>query len=595
MITLPKFVKASLVLLLAGCASVTLAQPDKPAPGAIVDIVIYGCSPAGITAAVEARIQHKSVQLICRDRHIGGMTTNGLGWADAGDHGSIGGLAKQFYRDVRSFYARRGDPDLEGQGQGHGQSDDPNAMYVFEPHVAEQIYESWLTRAAIVAVRSAPIMRNGHGVTKRGNRILAMRTNDGRVFRGRTFIDASYEGDLMAEADVRFAVGREANAVFGETLNGVQAHNAAGHQFDRPVDPYVVPGNPASGLLPRIDPGPLKTDGTGDGRIQAYTYRLCMTKVPANRTPFPKPSAYDAREYELLGRYLDAGWRDDFRKFDPIPNGKTDTNNYGAFSMDNIGKNYAYPEGSDEVRAGVSNEHTAYQQGLLWFLQNDPRTPKDVRASMKPWGLCKDEFTDNGNWPREMYIREGRRMMSDFVMTERHIRGLLPTERSIGLGSYSMDSHHVQRYVDQTGHAKNEGNVQVNPRRSYEISYGAIIPRRSEADNLLVPVALSASHIAYGSIRMEPVFMILGQSAASAAIIAIDNEQAVQDVSYEKLQNVLQSQGQILRSDRSLFDTARLAVSRHKRAAGAIAVATLALALLAFTALRRRKRQSKQP
>lgn len=591
---LSKYFKLSLVVLSGACAGSTFGQSTQPSSSAIVDIVIYGCSPAGITAAVEARSQHKTVQLICRDQHVGGMTTNGLGWADAGDHGAIGGLARQFYRDVRTFYAQHGNPDLAGQGQGHGQSDDPKAMYVFEPHVAEQIYENWLKRAGVVAVRSTPIMRNGRGVTKRGHHILAMHASDGRIFRGRTFIDASYEGDLMAEAGVGFAVGREANAVFGETLNGVQAQNATGHQFDRPVDPYVVPGNPASGVLPRIELGPLKKDGTGDGRIQAYTYRLCMTKVPANRTPFPKPSTYDAREYELLGRYLDAGWRDDFRKFDPIPNGKTDTNNYGAFSMDNIGKNYAYPEGSDEVRISVANEHTAYQQGLLWFLQNDPRTPKDVRASMKPWGLCKDEFTDNGNWPREMYIREGRRMMSDFVMTERHIRGLLPTERSIGLGSYSMDSHHVQRYVDQDGHAKNEGNVQVNPRRSYEISYGAIIPRRTEVDNLLVPVALSASHIAYGSIRMEPVFMILGQSAASAAIIAINDNQAVQDISYEKLQNVLKSKGQVLEADDGIFATARLALSRHKRASMGIAIVGVLIALAAFAVLRRDKRRRKE-
>jgi hypothetical protein len=530
--------------LFAVAGLLAYACPAACAASGMVDVVIYGCTPAGITASIEIRRAGKSVELICRDRHIGGMTTNGLGFADTGNHGAIGGMARQFYRDVKAYYAARGVAPIHGQsGAGSGEQD---GMWVFEPHVAESIFEQWLQTAGVIPVRSAPLRRDGSGVIKSRARIVSLKTIDGQTFNGRVYIDASYEGDLMAEAGVRFALGREANAVFGETLNGIQAANATHHQFDFDIDPYVVPGSSASGLLPRIDAGPPGTDGSGDGRIQAYNYRLCMTKQPVNRTPIPQPANYDARQYELLARYLGAGWRELFKKFDRIPNDKTDTNNHGAFSMDDIGMNYAYPTGSDAERRRIETEHQTYQQGLLWFMQNDPRSPPDVRAAMQPWGLCKDEFTDNGNWPHELYVREARRMMSDFVMTERHLRGLLPTPRSIGLGSYTIDSHNVRRYVDARGFARNEGDVQVSPGRSYEISYGAIVPRREQADNLLVPVALSASHIAYGSIRMEPVFMILGQSAGAAAVLAVDHRQAVQDVPYNSLRAQLLRDGQIL-------------------------------------------------
>lgn len=529
-----------LIIMLAAATSVPHSRPRTE----VADIVIYGCSPAGIAAAVEAKRERRSVVLICRNAHVGGITTNGLGWADTGDHAAIGGMAKQFYRDVRRYYAVRGVAFVKGQPQ--STLDDASAMYVFEPHVAEAIFETWLTNAGIVPIRSAPLRRDGHGVAKVGNHVISISVADGRVFRGREFIDTSYEGDLMAEAGVRFVTGREANVTYGETLNGIQNANATHHQFDKPVDPYVVSGQPSSGLLPRIEAGPAGTDGEADARIQAYNYRLCMTKLPANRAPISRPENYDPHQYELLGRYLDAGWRDLFAKYDAIPGGKTDTNNYGAFSMDDIGMNYKYPTGSDAVRAQIADEHRAYQQGLLWFMKNDLRSPSDVRAAMKPWGLCADEFNDNAHWPHEMYVREARRMVSDFVVTERHLWGRLPTPHSIGLGSYNMDSHNVRRYVDTQGHARNEGNIEVSPRRYYEISYEAVTPRKADSDNLLVPVALSASHIAYDSIRTEPDFMILAQASATAAGIAIGEGVAVQDVPYAKLRPSLLAQGQIL-------------------------------------------------
>lgn len=529
-------------------ATTTAAAPPQAAPPApataSADVVIYGCTPAGITAAVEVKQSAMSVILICRDDYVGGMTSNGLGWTDAGNAAAIGGMARKFYRDVKTYYAAHGvTPPASSPVP---PSVDPDAMWVFEPHVAEEIYEGWLVESGIVPVRSAPLRRDGQSVIKDGARLASIETTDGHSYAGSVFIDASYEGDLMAEAGIAFTTGRESNATYGETLNGIEASHATGNQFDRDIDPYLVPGDAASGLLPRIEAGPIGADGEGDSRIQAYAFRLCMTRVPANAAPFPKPANYDARQYELLGRYLDAGWRELLAKFDPIPNGKTDSNNHGAFSFDDIGMNTAYPTASDAEREQIVAEHRDYQQGLLWFMQNDPRSPADVRDMLKGWGLCGDEFNSTGHWPRELYVREARRMVSDFVMTENHVRGLQSIDQSIGMGSYNMDSHNARRYVDARGFARNEGDIQVSPGRPYQISYRAIEPKSSQAENLLVPVALCASHIAFGAIRTEPVFMILGQSAGAAASIAAHDHERVQDVPYDQLRARLLQDGQVL-------------------------------------------------
>ncbi|MFD1950348.1 FAD-dependent oxidoreductase [Sphingomonas arantia] len=542
--------KASLTraaLLWTGIALSGSAAVARPTAPVRTEVAIYGCTPAGIAAAIGVRRRNHSVTLACRDGWIGGMSTNGLGFADAGDHAAVGGLARQFYRDVKTYYRDRGITDTAASQPHPGaKNDDRDTQWVFEPHVAEAIYTRWLARYGIKPLFDFRLRLDRRGVASRGGRLIEMVAEDGRRVAGTMFIDASYEGDLMGMAGVSYATGREANAQYGETLNGNQPRNSVNHQFTRDVDPYVVPGRPASGLLPRIEPGPAGVEGAADQRVQAYTYRLCMTKRPEIRVPFRKPANYDPKQYELLGRYFDAGWRETFRKYDPIPNGKTDTNNFDAFSFDDIGRNYAYPTGSYAVRARILDEHRTYQQGLLWYMQNDPRVPADMRRAMAPWGLCADEFKDNANWPREIYMREGRRMVSDFVMTEHHLRGLSATPRSIGLGSYNMDSHNVRRYVDARGFARNEGNIEVSPGRTYEISYDALVPKRSQATNLLVPAAISASHIAYGSVRMEPVFTILGESAGIAAAIAIDTNVAVQDVSYPRLEQELRTVGQIL-------------------------------------------------
>lgn len=535
-------------LAVACIVPVTLGTgvPNAMAAPNRADIVIYGCTSGGVIAAIEARRLGRSVLLVCREDYLGGMSTNGLGWSDTGNHRAIGGLSLEFYRKVKRYYD---DPKMWVHAPRPVRAEnfvDGEAMWQFEPRVGERIYEDWARATGVTIVRNQPLDRSRLGVQVANRRIVAFRSRTGQRFEGKVFIDATYEGDLMAGAGVRFAVGREANATYGETLNGVQLKNTTNHQFTIDIDPYRLAGDRSSGLLPRISAESPAPDGTADARIQAYTYRMCLTDVPANRVPFSRPQGYDAGQYALLKRYMDAGYRDFFRKFDRIPNGKTDTNNFGAFSFDNIGMNYRYPEGSDAERREIAREHRVYQQGLLWFMANDPGVPAETRAEMSKWGLCKDEFARNGHWPREMYVREARRMVSDFVMAEPHLRGTRPTPRPIGMGSYNMDSHNVQRIVDMHGFVRNEGNIEVSPGRAYPISYDAIVPRRSEVTNLLVPVALSASHIAYGSIRMEPVFMILGQSASVAASIAIDDRLPVQDIDYAKLRGQLIKEGQTL-------------------------------------------------
>ena len=388
------------------------------------------------------------------------------------------------------------------------------------------------------------------GVTVENGKITAIRTLSGKEFKGKMFVDATYEGDLMAAAGVSYHVGREGTSVYGEDWNGVQTgvfhHKHHFKAVDQPIDPYIIPGDPSSGLLPKIsgeDPG---VKGEGDNKVQAYCFRTCMSINPDNQVPFPRPDNYDSTQYELLGRIFDAGWTQWFGKFDMIPNKKTDTNNHGPFSSDNIGMNYDYPEASYERRREIIKEHEDYQKGLLYYVANDPRVPKETQDEFKKWGLAKDEFTDNGNWPHQIYVREARRMVGKYVMTENELLQKRPTPESVGMGSYTIDSHNIQRYVDENGHVQNEGDVGVPLPQPYEISYGSLVPKADEIQNLVVPVAVSASHIAFGSIRMEPVFMILGQSAATAAVMAMDEGISVQELPYSSLRTKLLEDGQVL-------------------------------------------------
>lgn len=524
----------------------------------VYDIVVYGGTSAAITTAIQAKRMGKSVIVVSPDTHLGGLTSGGLGFTDSGDKSVVGGLSREFYHRVWRHYQKpeawtwQKREEFGNQGQGsRAIDDDHRTMWVFEPKVAERIFEEWVAEHGLRIVRDEWLDRE-KGVARRDGRITAITTLSGATYHGRMFVDATYEGDLLAAAGVEYHVGREANSQYGERHNGVQVgvlhHNHHFGKVPQPVDPYVIPGNPASGVLPRISTEPPGEFGQADHRVQAYCFRTCYTNDPANRVPWPKPEGYDAAQYELLARIFDVGWRDFFAKFDPIPNDKTDTNNRGPFSYDNIGYNYDYPEASYARRREIIAEHRRYQQGLIWFVATDPRIPKEVQERFNAWGLARDEFVDNDHWPHQLYIREARRMVGLHVMTENHLTGREPTPESVGMGSYTIDSHNVRRYITPEGHVQNEGDIGVHLKGPYTISFGSLVPKHGQAENLLVPVACSATHIAYGSIRMEPVFMILGQSAATAtaAALALDLDVAVQDVPYEKLRERLLADGQVL-------------------------------------------------
>ena len=536
--------------ILTGCMQVGAHRET------VYDVVIYGATPGGIAAAVQATRMGKRAVLLEPTDRIGGLTTGGLGQTDIGRKEAFGGLARKFYQDVKAYYENDGAwhqqkrDDYKPRGQSCWVRGE-DSMWTFEPSAALKVLEDWERREALDIRRRARLDRGAGGVTVEDGRIVGIRTEDGRVFEGRIFIDATYEGDLLAAAGVSYTIGREANELYGETLNGSQPKQGM-HKFTSGVDPYVVKGDKSSGLLPRIDPTPLAPEGAGDRRVQAYCYRMCLTDDPDNRIPFAKPADYDEREYELFFRNYEAGADPNALPWinSPMPNCKTDTNNRSGFSTDFIGQNYAYPEASYAERERIAAAHLKYQQGLMWTMAYHPRTPKAIRDEVSRWGLCKDEFTESCGWPRQLYVREARRMVGEYVMTERDCRRQRVAPNPVALGAYQMDSHHVRRYVGADGFVQNEGDVEVGcVAGPYGIAYGSIVPKRGECANLLVPVAISASHIAFGSIRMEPVFFALGQASGTAAALAIDGGSAVQDVDYARLRERLLADGQRLPSD----------------------------------------------
>lgn len=519
------------------------------------DIVIYGGTSSAITAAVQAAKMGKSVVVVSPDLHLGGLSSNGLGYTDTGDKTVIGGLARNFYHRLYNHYQTdsawkwQQRSAFGNKGQGTVANDTAyKTMWLFEPHVAEAAFENMIRENNIMVYRDRWLDRSPGGVTMKNNKIISFKTLDGTAFIGKAFIDATYEGDLMAAAGVGYTVGRESAQQYGEQWNGVQTevfHHA--HHFKQKIDPYNISGKPSSGLLPEVSAAPPGNKGDGDNKIQAYCYRLCMSANPENSIPFPKPEGYDPKRYEILSRLFAAGWRDVFPKFDAVPNKKTDTNNHGPFSSDFIGGNHDYPDASYVRRKEIILEHERYQKGYLYFMANDPSVPKDIQQQFNTYGLAKDEFIENGGWPYQLYVREARRMLGDFVMTEKDALAKTVIARPIGMGSYSLDSHNTQRYVTAEGYIQNEGDIGVKPDRPYSIDFGAILPKEKQCSNLLVSVCVSSSHIAYGSIRMEPVFMILGQSAALAAALAIDKKINVQQVPYDLLEQEMIKAGQILR------------------------------------------------
>ncbi len=519
------------------------------------DVIIYGGTSAAVSAAVQVSRMGRSVMVVSPDRHIGGLSSSGLGYTDTGNKEVIGGIAREFYNLIYRHYQKpeawvwEKQSEYGNRGQGIPAIDgERRTMWIFEPHVAEEAFETLIRENNIPVHRDEWLDREG-GVVKEGGKIKSIRTLSGKVFKGKIFIDATYEGDLMAASGVGYTTGREPGSLYNEQWNGVQTvdNPYKHHDFnDLDISPYVVPGDPASGVLPRISTDDPGRQGDGDKRIQAYCFRTCLTKHEGNRVPFDRPADYDSTRYELLIRIYDAGWRGTFNKFDEIPNRKTDVNNHGPFSFDNIGMNYDYPDATYERRREIIDEHISYQKGLLYFIANDPGVPSDTREEMKKWGYSRDEFTDNGYWPYNIYVREARRMSGDYIMTENDVLGKRVVPHSIGMGSYNLDSHNTQRYIKPDGFVDNEGDVQLPAGKPYMIDLGSILPKKENCSNLLVPVCVSSSHIAFGSIRMEPVFMILGQSAGTLASLALERKLAVHDVPYGELRKKLLSDGQVL-------------------------------------------------
>ena len=520
------------------------------------DLVIYGGTSAGVSAAIQASRMGKTVVLIEPSNRIGGLTTGGLGQTDIGNKQAIGGISREFYQNVKNYYQEpenwkwQKSEEYRDGGQTKTESGE-DAMWTFEPSAALKIFKAMLEKEKNITLVYNQCLNRKSGVIKNSGKITEIAMESGQVYRGKMFIDASYEGDLLAAAGVSYAVGREANSQYRESINGIQANdssltllgkkslNGGNHNFRPGVDPYTVKGDPSSGLLPFINAEYPQADGSVDNGIQAYCFRMCLTDHPDNRIPFEKPEFYNEKEYELLFRNYEAGETEIPWINSSMPNRKTDTNNGNGFSTDFIGQNYSYPEAGYEEREKILELHMNYQKGLMWTLANHERIPEKIRNEVSRWGTCKDEFEDGKGWQQQLYVREARRMISGYVTSQKHCEGIEVSTDAVGLAAYGMDSHHVQRYVTKEGFVKNEGNVQANVKGPYPISYRAIVPQEKECGNLLVPVCLSSTHIAYGSIRMEPVFMVLGQSAAIAASMSIDKNIAVQELEYDDLKKKL--------------------------------------------------------
>jgi len=523
----PLGLPCALLAILLSFTAGPAAQRGNPA--ASYDLVVYGGTAGGVITAVAAAREGLTVGLVEPGRHLGGMVSGGLGWTDYGRKEVIGGYSLEFFERVGKKYGR----PIE---------------WHFEPHVAEAVFND-LIKEAGVRVFLNRRLREKNGVRKSGTRLTEIAMEDGSAFTARIFADASYEGDLMAQAGVSYTWGREGIAEYNESLAGVRDRTPL-HQFRAAVSPVDAAGT----LLPEIMPRSKDPVGAADKRVQAYNFRLCMTKTPDNRVAWPKPAGYNAARYELLARYLPAFEKElgrplainDVMKADILQNGKTDTNNNGAFSTDYIGGSYGYPEGSYAERVKIRQAHVEYIQGLLYFLATDVRVPAALSAEMKEWGLCRDEFVDADHWPYQLYVREARRMVGEYVMSQKDIQTELTKPDAIGMGSYNSDSHNVQRRPTVDGTAvENEGDMQVRV-TPYEIPYRVLLPKRTQATNLLVPVCFSATHVAYSTLRMEPQYMILGHAAGVAVKIAIDKKQSVQDVAPRELAAKLAGQRAVL-------------------------------------------------
>lgn len=537
--------KKLIILLLIACYYVPLSAVEK------YDVVVYGSTSAGITAAIQVARMNKSVLLISQTNHLGGMTSSGLGATDINQREPIGGISREFYQRIYTHYMN---PNAWHNGKGWtyysrllgkyfwwGKDDNLKMQWMFEPHVARNIFDQMLMEAGVRVVFNERLNLMS-GVEMKNNNIIRIKMESGKKYEATIFVDATYEGDLMAKSGVTYTIGREANSLYNETMNGILPGNYA-HKSKGKIDPYLIPGNPESGLLPFIEPKASGSKGEGDHRLQAYCYRFTLSKNPENQIPIQKPENYNPLWFEHIYRWVEATpdiTLNDILTLTPIPNDKTDTNH-----ADFIGANYAWPEGDYLVRDSIAQMHKDYVLGLLWFLAYDKRMPEHIRKDMRIWGLPKDEFRDNGNFPYQIYVREARRMVSDYVMTEHEVLGKKVAIDGVGLATYWFDSHVVSRFVDEEGALRDEGTF-WSVENIYPVSYRSIRPKAEECTNLLVPICISSSHAAYGSIRMEPVYMVLGQSAGIAAVMAVNEKTTVQKLSYEKMKPLLEQYGQII-------------------------------------------------
>ena len=530
--------RTTLALVLAALVNLPLANSADSMP--VYDLVVYGDSSAAVTAAIQAKRMGLNVVLVNPTNFPGGMSASGLGATDfLGKRGTFGGIASEFYDAIAAAYG---------------------AEFVrsFEPHVGQQVFSQMIASADVTVDFNEQLDRSpGKGVTMKGQRIEAITMLSGKTYHGKMFIDATYVGDLMAAAGVSYTVGREAESVYNEDLAGVRRGDTKPRvhytqrdkdHFTKKVDPFVVPGDKNSGLLPLIFQIDELRNGQGDKKIQAFNYRVCLTSDPSHRIPIDKPDGYRELDHELLLRNFEAGDGRLPALIEPLAGSgsKVDWNSMHAVGSDFAGANWDYPEASYDRRREIEKEHEIYIRGFLWTLANNPRVPEAIRKKVAVYGLPKDEFTNNGGWPWMIYIREARRMVSDYVMTQHDCEGKRSAEDPVGLGSFGMDSHVVQHFVTESGHANSDGVIWRVPPKPYGISFRAMIPKKGECENLVVPICLSASHVAFGSIRMEPVYMTLGQSAAIAAGTSLRNNSAVQDLPYPALQEQLRTAGQIL-------------------------------------------------
>ena len=514
------------------CAASLQAQAGAAAndqPSQVFDVVVYGGTAGGVIAAVSAARMGLSVALVEPSHHLGGMTTGGLSATDHGTRIVIGGYALEVYQRIGGKYGM------------------PLWWYP-EPRVAEEVLNDMIMEAKTVRVFLGQRLREHGGVVKKGTVIQEVITAKGARLHGKVFLDSSYEGDLMAQAGVTYTIGRESMAKYGESLAGVRPKDK-NHQFDVRVGSRDQRGR----LLLEISPRPRGEIGSGDARVQAYNFRLILTNNKKRQTPFTKPASYDPHRYEVLRRFIETVQRergappalgDLFLIRDDLPWFKADFNNRGPFSTDYIGHSYAYADGSYAQRASIWRDHVNYTKGLLFYLANDPHVPRALRDEMNEWGLARDEFVDNGNWPYQLYIREGRRLVGDFVMTQRDIQTDLGKPDAIAMGSYNSDSHNVQRFEQPDRTVQNEGNMEV-PVEPYQIPYRVMLPSRTQAKNLLVPVCLSASHVTYSTLRMEPQYMMIGQAAGVAAALAISADVPAQDIDIAALRRILKAEGMV--------------------------------------------------